>query len=91
MAFYCLLKQGMIPAFSESCAVVMEKWKKTISFGGTCEIDAWQEFQTLTGDIISRTAFGSNSEEGNQILLLQKELQKLVIEAMMTLHIPGFR
>lgn len=86
-----LLKQGMIPAFSESCAVVIAKWKKTISLGGTCEIDVWPEFQTLTGDIISRTAFGSNSVEGNQILQLQKELQKLVLEAMMTLYIPGFR
>ncbi|KAL2480357.1 Cytochrome [Abeliophyllum distichum] len=74
-----------------SSATLIEKWKKLISRGGTFEIDIWPEFQDLTGDIISRTAFGSKYDEGKEILKLQKELQKLVIEAMQTLYIPGFR
>ncbi|KAL8119506.1 hypothetical protein AgCh_016862 [Apium graveolens] len=44
-----------------------------------------------SGDIISRTAFGSSYEEGKKILKLQKELQVLVMEAMQTLYVPGFR
>lgn len=58
---------------------------------GTCEIDIWPEFQDLAGEIISRTASGCNYEEGKKILELQKQLQVLVMEAMQTLYIPGFR
>lgn len=81
----------MIPTITESCAFMIEKWMKTISLEGTSEIDIWPEFQQLTGDIISRTAFGSCFEDGQKILELQKELQQLVIEAMGMLYIPGFR
>lgn len=71
--------------------MLIEKWMKLVSCGGTFEIDIWPEFQELTGDIISRTAFGIKYNEGKKILKLQKELQKLVIETMQTLYIPGFR
>lgn len=81
----------MLPVFSDSCLILVERWKKSIGVQGTCEMDVWPEFQDLTGDIISRTAFGSNYEEGKKILELQKELQVLVMEAMQTLYIPGFR
>ncbi|XP_027074355.1 cytochrome P450 CYP72A616 [Coffea arabica] len=83
--------KGMVSIFAESCVLLVEKWKKSIALGGTCEIDVWPEFQDLTGDIISRTAFGSNFDEGNQILKLQRELQGLVVEAMQSLYIPGLR
>jgi len=83
--------QGMIPTIAESCTFTIEKWMKTISPEGTSEIDIWPEFQQLTSDIISRTAFGSSFEDGKKILELQKELQQLVIEAMGMLYIPGFR
>lgn len=71
--------------------MLIGKWMKLVSCGGTFEIDIWPEFQELTGDIISRTAFGIKYNEGKKILKLQKELQKLVIETMQTLYIPGFR
>lgn len=81
----------MIPAFWESCELLIEKWKKSVTPQGAGEVDVWPEFQDLTGDIISRTAFGNSYEEGNRILVLQKELQQLVMEAMRTLYIPGLR
>ncbi|XP_057467580.1 cytochrome P450 CYP72A616-like [Actinidia eriantha] len=90
-AFHLEKLKGMIPDFATSCGLLIEKWTKSIVQTGTCETDVWLEFQDLTGDIISRTAFGSNFEEGKKILQLQKELQVLVIEAMQTLYIPGFR
>lgn len=55
------------------------------------EADIWPELQKLTADVISRAAFGSNYEEGKLIFELQKELILLVLEAMQTLYIPGFR
>ncbi|XP_059282570.1 cytochrome P450 CYP72A616-like [Lycium ferocissimum] len=90
-AFHLDKLKGMIPTLAESCAFMIEKWMKSISPEGTSEIDIWPEFQDLTGDIISRTAFGSSYEDGKKILELQKELQLLVIEAMGMLYIPGFR
>ncbi|KAF3645213.1 Cytochrome [Capsicum annuum] len=90
-AFHLEKLKRMIPTIAESCAFMIEKWMKTISPEGTSEIDIWPEFQELTGDIISRTAFGSSYEDGMKILELQKELQQLVIEAMGMLYIPGFR
>ncbi|GFS43479.1 cytochrome P450, family 72, subfamily A, polypeptide 15 [Actinidia rufa] len=90
-AFHLEKLKGMIPDFATSCDLLIEKWTKSIVQTGACETDVWLEFQDLTGDIISRTAFGSNFEEGKKILQLQKELQVLVIEAMQTLYIPGFR
>ncbi|KAG8367172.1 hypothetical protein BUALT_Bualt16G0045000 [Buddleja alternifolia] len=90
-AFHLEKLKGMIPVFVNSSAVLIEKWKKTIGPGGTLEVDIWPEFQELTGDMISRTAFGSSYEDGNEILKFQKELQNLVMETMQSLYIPGLR
>ncbi|KAK2975979.1 hypothetical protein RJ640_013010, partial [Escallonia rubra] len=90
-AFHLDKLKGMIPVFSDSCGTLIKQWKKLVGAQGTSELDVWPEFQNLTGDIISRTAFGSNYEEGKKILKLQKGLQVLVIEAMRTSYIPGFR
>ncbi|XP_059637081.1 cytochrome P450 CYP72A616-like [Cornus florida] len=90
-AFHLEKLKGMIPVFASSSDMLIQKWKKSVGHQGHCEMDVWPEFQSLTGDIISRAAFGSNYEEGKNILELQKELQVLVVEAMQTLYIPGFR
>ncbi|KAI9191321.1 hypothetical protein LWI28_006897 [Acer negundo] len=74
-----------------SCRNMIEEWKKMVDDQESCELDIWPEFQKLTADAISRAAFGSNYEEGKKIFELQKELIQLVLEAMMTLYIPGFR
>lgn len=78
--------------FAISCSKMIEEWeKRTVSIQGSCEVDVWPEFQKLTADVISRAAFGSDYEQGKKIFELQKELIMLVLEAMQTLYIPGFR
>ncbi|XP_031500884.1 cytochrome P450 72A397-like [Nymphaea colorata] len=83
--------KGMLPSFSSCCSELVERWEKSISPQGSCELDVWKEFQNLTGDVISRTAFGSNYEEGRQIFQMQMEMAALVIRAFSKMYIPGFR
>ncbi|XP_031501274.1 cytochrome P450 72A397-like [Nymphaea colorata] len=83
--------KGMLPSFSACCNELVQRWEKSISPQGSGELDVWKEFQNLTGDVISRTAFGSNYEEGRQIFQMQKEQAGLVLQAFAKLYIPGLR
>ncbi|KAI3734319.1 hypothetical protein L6452_13785 [Arctium lappa] len=81
----------MVPAFYTSCAEMIKQWEEKLKKEGSCEVDVWPYLQTLTGDVISRTAFGSSFEEGKRIFELQKELEDLVIEAVQSFYIPGLK
>lgn len=83
--------KDMLPVFSTSCNSMIERWQNMTSLEGKCDIDVWPELQKLTADVISQAAFGSNYEEGEEIFKLLKELVVLVIEAMQTLYLPGYR
>jgi len=51
----------------------------------------WPFFQSMTSDVISRTAFGSNYEEGRKIFQLQAEQAAYTIQASASVYIPGWR
>ena len=70
---------------------MIEGWKGATNSEGTCDIDVWPDLKKLAADVISRAAFGSSYEEGKHVLELLQELMVLVLEAMQTLYIPGFR
>ena len=57
---------------------------------GSFEVDVWPEFQNLTGDVISRTAFGSSYQEGMKIFQLQGELAERLVQSFQTIFIPGY-
>ena len=61
-----------------------------MSIEGMTEVDVWPEFQNLTGDVISKTAFGSSYEEGRRIFQLQAESAERIIQAFRTIFIPGY-
>ncbi|KAL6348765.1 hypothetical protein AAG906_033421 [Vitis piasezkii] len=90
-AFHLEKLKGMKPAFSTSCQNLIERWKNLVGPQGTYELDVMPEFQNLTGDVISRTAFGSSYEEGRRVFELQKEQIVLVMEDFQNFYIPGFR
>ncbi|XP_027063624.1 cytochrome P450 CYP72A219 isoform X1 [Coffea arabica] len=81
----------MLPAFHSSASEMLRNWEEKLSPEGSCELDVWPYLQTLTGDVISRTAFGSNYEEGRKILELQQEQVDHVVTAERSLYIPGMR
>ncbi|KAI3871219.1 hypothetical protein MKW98_015119 [Papaver atlanticum] len=80
------------PAFHLEKLKLIARWKNLADpTKGSCELDIWPEMQTLTSDIISRTAFGSNYQEGEKLFELQNEQIALFIEASQSIYIPGFR
>ncbi|CAI9089122.1 OLC1v1023631C1 [Oldenlandia corymbosa var. corymbosa] len=91
-AFHVEKLKLMLPAFYESTNEMLSKWEEIASGkGGPIEVDVWPDLQTLTSDVISRTAFGSNYEEGKKIFELQKEQTELAMEASRSLYFPGLR
>ncbi|KAA8525637.1 hypothetical protein F0562_007481 [Nyssa sinensis] len=69
---------------------IMSKWEKLVPREGSYELDVWPYLQTLSNDVISRTAFGSSYEEGRKIFELQREQAEYVILASQSIYIPGF-
>ncbi|KAI3861224.1 hypothetical protein MKX03_016646 [Papaver bracteatum] len=91
-AFHLEKLKGMMPAFTTSCSELITRWKKLADpIKGSCELDIWPEMETLTSDIISRTAFGSNYEEGKKLFELLNEQIMLAMEAIRSIYVPGFR
>uniref|UniRef100_A0A7N0VE38 Cytochrome P450 n=1 Tax=Kalanchoe fedtschenkoi TaxID=63787 RepID=A0A7N0VE38_KALFE len=84
---------NMMPAFHHSTNEMVCKWEKLAlaSANRSCELDVWQDLQTMTRDAISRTAFGSSYEEGKRIFELQRELTGLVVQASLSVYVPGWR
>ncbi|KAM7497792.1 hypothetical protein LguiA_022206 [Lonicera macranthoides] len=90
-AFHAEKLKHMLPAFYLCCSELTSTWEKMVSTEGSCELDVWPYLETLTSDVISRTAFGSSYEEGKNIFRLQKELVELVIQSSLSVSFPGSR
>ncbi|KAM7503190.1 hypothetical protein LguiB_002094 [Lonicera macranthoides] len=91
-AFHLEKLKCMLPAFKLSCSEMIGKWEgRVLEKGSSCELDVYPYLQTLTSDVISRTAFGSSYEEGRRIFELQTEQAELVIQTIQTVYIPGSR
>ncbi|KAF8408892.1 hypothetical protein HHK36_004961 [Tetracentron sinense] len=90
-AFHLEKLKRMLPAFYKSCGEMVNIWEKLVLGEGSYELDVWPELQNLTGDVISRTAFGSSYEEGRRIFQLQNEQAVLLIQVIQSVYIPGLR
>nr|WAU86891.1 birch protein [Betula platyphylla] len=81
----------MLHAFYQCCNDMISQWERLIGEEGSCELDVWPYIENLSGDVISRSAFGSSYTEGKRIFQLQKEQAQLVIKAVESVYIPGWR
>ncbi|BAB91724.1 cytochrome P450 (CYP72C)-like [Oryza sativa Japonica Group] len=80
----------MLPVFSACCEELISRWMGAIGSDGSYEVDCWPELKSLTGDVISRTAFGSSYLEGRRIFELQGELFERVMKSVEKIFIPGY-
>ncbi|KAL6902211.1 hypothetical protein ACP4OV_005087 [Aristida adscensionis] len=89
-AFHLEKLKSMLPAFSACCEELVSKWVGSLGTDGWCELDVWPELQNLTGDVISRTAFGSSYLEGRRIFQLQAEQAGRLVATIQKIIIPGY-
>ncbi|XP_074379901.1 cytochrome P450 72A397-like isoform X2 [Apium graveolens] len=91
-AFHTEKLKGMLPAFDLCCHEMTIKWMEMIGEGrNSCELDVWPFLQTLTSDVISRTAFGSCYQEGKKVFELQVEQADYAFKALQSVYLPGSR
>ncbi|KAG6488085.1 hypothetical protein ZIOFF_056843 [Zingiber officinale] len=90
-AFHLEKLKQMLPVFCSCCTDMVEKWEGMVGPEGSFQVDVWPELQDFTADVISRTAFGSNYKEGRKIFQLQTEQTELILLALQSVYIPGFR
>ncbi|PON76245.1 Cytochrome P450, E-class, group I [Parasponia andersonii] len=81
----------MLPAFHLSCSEMICKWEEMLCKDSTTELDIMPFLEFLSGEAISRTAFGGNYENGRRIFQLQREQARYVTNAMRSFYIPGWR
>ncbi|GAY65772.1 hypothetical protein CUMW_243610 [Citrus unshiu] len=79
-AFHHDKLKNMLPTIHKSCNDMLRKWEISVSKDESCELDVWPHIQTLTADVISRTAFGSSFEEGRKIFAVLREQIHLLIK-----------
>ncbi|KAK9092509.1 hypothetical protein Syun_027420 [Stephania yunnanensis] len=90
-AFHFDKLKVMFHSIHDSCSDMIKRWERLEDSNGSFEVDVWPEFLKLTGDIISKTGFGSNFEDGRRVFQILKELSDLAIQTFQSVYIPGFK
>lgn len=88
---YYMFIQSLIPVMATSVVEMLDKLRSNMSYSGEVEIEVSEWFQTLTEDVITRTAFGSSYEDGKAIFKLQAQQMHLASDAFQKVFIPGYR
>ncbi|KAG6740615.1 hypothetical protein POTOM_056070 [Populus tomentosa] len=77
----------LVPVVAKSVIDMLEQWS-AMTNSDEVEIEVSEWFQTLTEDVITRTAFGSSYEDGKAIFQLQAQQMVLAAVAFRRVLIP---
>uniref|UniRef100_M8ASM2 Secologanin synthase n=1 Tax=Aegilops tauschii TaxID=37682 RepID=M8ASM2_AEGTA len=89
-AFHLEKLKLMMPALSTCCQELVDRWTRSLGSDGSYELDVFPELQRLTGDVISRTAFGSNYLDGARVFQLQFEQVELIVARPKKIVLPSY-
>lgn len=80
----------MIPLIGKSVLEMVEKWS-VMTDTDEVEIEVSDWYQSLTEDVITRTAFGSSYDDGKSVFQLQAQQMVFAADAFRKVFIPGYR
>lgn len=69
---------------------MVEKWS-VMTDTDEVEIEVSDWYQSLTEDVITRTAFGSSYDDGKSVFQLQAQQMVFAADAFRKVFIPGYR
>ncbi|CAM0958961.1 unnamed protein product [Alopecurus aequalis] len=78
------------PAFSACCQEMVMRWTERLGRNGAGEMDVWAELSQLSGEVISRTAFGSSYLEATGVFQLQTEQIERLVSTFWNFLLPGY-
>ncbi|CAI9113135.1 OLC1v1013678C1 [Oldenlandia corymbosa var. corymbosa] len=90
-AFYYEKLKLLPPAFYSCCREMVAKWEAKVLEGSSTEVEVLHDIETLTVDVMSKTLFGCDVDEGRAIFKLMNELTNLTIDVILSVYIPGKR
>ncbi|CAN6206217.1 unnamed protein product [Urochloa humidicola] len=82
----------MAATISDCTRAMMSEWEAQLAKAGDdVEIELSSQFEELTADVISHTAFGGSYKEGKQVFMAQRELQFLAFSTAFNVQVPILR
>ncbi|KAK2440529.1 cytochrome P450 714C2 [Trifolium repens] len=86
--------KGMVNIISESCESLLSLWNSKIEAqsGGVTDINIDEDLKIFSGNVISRTCFGSDYSKGEEIFFKLGALQEVVFSwKNLSSAVPGMR
>uniref|UniRef100_M8BQH9 Secologanin synthase n=1 Tax=Aegilops tauschii TaxID=37682 RepID=M8BQH9_AEGTA len=85
--------KGMVDLMVDSARALVCSWEARVARtdGGAMELTVDDDFRTYSGDVISRTCFGSSYVKGKRIFAMIRELQKTVSRPNLLAEMTGLR
>ncbi|KAL6878359.1 hypothetical protein ACP4OV_012529 [Aristida adscensionis] len=91
---FAMDKLKMMTGTMVTCAkCLIKEWEDQVSNSERreAEVDVSKQFQELTAEVISRTAFGTSYKEGKEVFHAQKQLLAIAVATLLNMQLPGFK